>query len=350
VWPSTLSRAEHERVAPLLYVALRDRDAPAAAVTRLRAAWVAAQRQHLLAGVQLRDVVRALGDAGVPAIVLKGPSLAADYYQDPALRPFTDLDLLVRHDHRARAIDVLTTLGYAHASPGRSLPYELEHAPAANFAPPRGALLLPIDLHWDCVIHPGGRRATDIAADEIWSRAQATPAWGATAWTLAPEDLVVYLAAHLAIHHVLTGILWQLDLALVLRRQGATLDWQAVSERAERWRAGAAVYFALRVVTESFGVAVPGAVMRRLWPGHVRVAIVEALRDTGSDRVRRLEHLVALVMMDRAADVARTLSSGVAPPPRWLRRRYGARSVLAAYATHYGRLAGIVARAFKPVG
>jgi hypothetical protein len=335
-------------VAPLLYVALRGSDTPAAALTRLRAAWVAAQRQHLLAGVQLRDVVRALGDAGVPALVLKGPALAAAFYGDPALRPFTDLDVLVRRAHRARAIDVLTTLRYAHGSPGRSLAYELEHAPAANFVAPPGSSLLPIDLHWECVIHPGGRRATEIAADEIWSRAQPAPAWGATARTLATEDLLVYLAAHLAIHHVLTGTLWQLDLALLLRRHGATLDWEAASERADRWRAASAVYFALRVVGERFGVAVPQAVMRRLWPGHVRVAILDRLWRRGSDRVRRLEHLVTLVMMDRVCDVARMLTSAVAPPPRWLRSRYGARSVLAAYATHYGRLAGLVARAFKP--
>lgn len=335
-------------MAPLLYVALRDHGAPPAAVNRLRAAWVAAQRQHLFAGVQLRDVVRALGDAGVPAIVLKGPAVAAAFYRDPGLRPFTDLDLLVRREHRARAIDVVTTLGYAHGSPGRTLAYELEHAPAANFAPPPGSSL-PIDLHWECVIHPGGRRATDITTDEIWSRAHVAPAWGATARTLAPEDLLVYLAAHLAIHHVLTGTLWQLDLALLLRRHGATLDWEAVSERADRWRARTAVYFALRVVSERFGVAVPAVVMRRLWPGPVRVVLVDRLRRTGSDRVSRLEHLMALVMMDRAADVARTLTSGVAPPPRWLRSRYGGRSVLTAYATHYGRLAGIVARAVKPV-
>jgi hypothetical protein len=244
---------------------------------------------------------------------------------------------------------VLATLGYAHGSPGRSLAYELEHAPAATFVPPSGSSLLPIDLHWECVIHPGGRRATEIAADEIWSRAQGAPAWGATARTLATEDLLVYLAAHLAIHHGLTGILWQLDLALLLRCHGATLDWEAVSERAARWRAGSALYFALHEVGERFGVAMPEAVMRRLWPGHVRLAIVDWLQRTGSDRARRLEHLVALVMMDRACDVARTLTSGVAPPPRWLRSRYGARSVFAAYATHYGRLAGLVARAFKPV-
>ncbi len=336
-------------MAPLLYVALRDSDAPAAAVKRLRAAWVAAQRQHLLAGAQLRDIVRALGDAGVPAIVLKGPALAAAYYRDPALRPFTDLDVLVRRRDRGRALDVLATLGYAHGSPGRSLAYELEHAPAANFVAPHGSFLLPVDLHWECVAHPGGSRATELAADEIWSRAAPAPSWGQTARTLAREDLLVYLAAHLAIHHVLTGTLWQLDLALLLRCHGATLDWDAVSERAHRWRAGAAVYFALRIVHERLGAAVPEVVMRRLWPGDLRVALVDRLRRTGSDRLRRLEHLVALVMLDRASDVARTLASGLVPPPRWLRSRYASQSLLAAYAMHYGRLAGIVARAVKPV-
>jgi len=54
-------------------------------------------------------------------------------------------------------------------------------------------------------------------------------------------------------------------------------------------------------------------------------------------------------MLDRTADVARTLASGLLPPPRWLRSRYGPRSVLAAYAAHYARLAVIVARALKPV-
>jgi hypothetical protein len=335
-------------MAPLLYAALGAKDGPAG-VQRLRAAWVAAQRQHLLAGMQLRDVVRALGEAGVPTILLKGPALAAAVYPDPALRAFTDLDVLVRHEHRARAIDVLTALEYAHASPGRSLAYELDYASAANFTASAGSSLLPIDLHWECVIHPGGRRATSIASDDIWSRAQAAPEWGATASTLATEDLLIYLAAHLAIHHALTGPLWQLDVALLLRAHGSALDWPAVCERAERWRAAAAVFFALHVVRERFGVAVPEVVMRRLSPGHVRLAIIDRLRGRDSDRVRRLEHLVALVMTDRAADVARTLASGMAPTPRWLRSRYGSASVLNGYARHYGSLARIVARAVKSV-
>jgi hypothetical protein len=78
-WRSTLTLAEQQRIAPLLYAALADCDVPAAVLARLRVAWVAAQRQYLLAACQLRDIVRALGDAGVPAVVLKGPALAETY-------------------------------------------------------------------------------------------------------------------------------------------------------------------------------------------------------------------------------------------------------------------------------
>jgi hypothetical protein len=343
-WDATATRAEHERLAPILYVALRGGAAPPLVLARLRGAWMAAERQHLMAGPQLRELVAAFGRAGIETILLKGPLLAADYYSDPALRPFTDLDLLVRRRDRERAIEVATALGYAHGSPGRSLAYELEHAPAAYFVAPGGARL-PVDLHWECVAHPGGSRATELAAEEIWSRTLPSPSWGAAARTLAPEDLVIYLAAHFAIHHSLAGALWQLDLALVLRRHGATLDWDAVAARATRWGAAGAVYFALRTVGDRFGATAPTPTINRLRPGDIRVALIDRLLSAGPDRLVKLEYLVGLLMLDRYADMVRTLAAGLVPRPGWLRARYDSRSVITAYLTHYGRLARSLARA-----
>ena len=342
-WDALASRAEHERLAPILYEALRGGAAPAPVLARLRTAWTAAERQHLLADVQLREILGALGDAGIETIVLKGPAVAAEYYGDPALRPFTDLDLLVRRSDREHAIDVLGRLGYTHGSPGRSLAYELRHAPAAYFV--GGASRIPIDLHWDFVRHPGAGRATDLVVDEIWSRARFTKISGQPARALAVEDLLVYLTTHLAIHHSLVGVLWQADVALVLRRANATIDWDAVVSRAERWGAAGAVYFALRVVAERLRVMAPTAVMSRLRPGALRVAALERLLAAGPERLARMEYLVGVLLLDRFADVARVVGAGLVPTPGWLRSRYGSSSVRAAYGEHYRRLAGAVARA-----
>jgi hypothetical protein len=337
-WDALVTRAEDERLAPLLYVALRDGAAPPAVLARLRAAWMAAERQHLLAGCQLAEILAALDAAGIAGVVLKGPALADEYYADPALRPFTDLDLLVRRRERERAIEVLGALAYVHGSPGRSLGYELDHAAAAYFVAASDTARLPVDLHWDFICHPGGGRATELAADEIWARA--TPAW-----KLAPEDLLVYLAAHFAIHHSLAGVLWQLDLALVLRRHSATLDWDAVAARARRWGAGPAVYFALRSVGGELAVVAPTEAMSRLHPGHLRAALVERLQRGGAERLSRLEYLVDVMLLDRLSHVITTVLSGLIPQPAWVRARYERRSVVSAYLAHFRRVIGIVTRA-----
>ena len=72
-WEATVARAENERLAPILYVALRGGAAPAPILARLRASWMAAECQQLLAGK--RSVGRFgavdLGRGAVP-----GPKLA----------------------------------------------------------------------------------------------------------------------------------------------------------------------------------------------------------------------------------------------------------------------------------
>lgn len=339
-WEATVARAENERLAPILYIAVRGGAAPAHILARLRATWMAAERQQLLAGKQLRDIVGAFGEAGVQTIVLNGPALAASYYPDPALRPFIDLDLLVRRADRERALGILCERGYTHETPGRSL----EHVPAAYLAAPTGSGLLPVDLHWECVAESAGRTA-EQAAEEIWSRAVPAPTWGAAARTLAPEDLLIYLAANFAIHHTLTGALWQLDLALVLRRHRGALDWDAIAARARRWGAASAVYFGLRSVGDHLGVPAPTPTMNRLRPGDLRVTLIDRLQRPEVPGPARLEYLIGVAMLDRYADIARTLASGLVPPPGWLRSRYDSRSIFAAYLTHYGRVARSVARA-----
>jgi hypothetical protein len=339
-WERTVTRAEDERLAPILYVALRGGAAPAPVLARLRSSWMAAERQQLAAGTQLREIVGAFGRAGIQTIILNGPALAADYYPDPALRPFLDLDLLVRRQDRPRALEILGALGYTDEIPGRSL----EHVPAATLVPSNSASRLPVDLHWEWVAHAGGTRSSELATEEVWCRALPATAWGESARTLAAEDLLIHLAANFAIHHTLAGALWQLDLALVLKRHRATLAWDAVAARAHRWGAAGAVYFALRAVGEQLGITAPTPTMNRLRPGELRVTLIDRLQRAGRDGPRA-DYLIGVVMLDRYSDIARMLASGLVPPPGSLRSRYDSRSLFAAYLTHYGRVARTLARA-----
>ena len=70
-WDATIARAEHERLAPILYVALRGGAAPAPVLARLRAAWMAAAgpaANLVLAGIGFATlkIGLATGAWGVP--------------------------------------------------------------------------------------------------------------------------------------------------------------------------------------------------------------------------------------------------------------------------------------------
>jgi hypothetical protein len=278
----------------------------------------------------------------VPAIPLKGPRLAERLYRDPALRPFTDLDLLVRRADVGRAVAALTARGYRHLAHERTLDYELRHANAACFVP-AGRATWPVDLHWDLIGWSAGTGPRTLDADGVWDRAEPAARGGPATRVLAPDDLLLYLALHLAVHHPLDGLVWRLDLALLLRAHGAGLDWAGAVARARASDAASPLYFALASVQATLGAAAPPDALAALRPRGPRGAWLERL-SRRRDARGRLDHLVEVALMDRGTDRLRALAAGVAPTPAWVRSRYATGSALRGYRAHYGRILGILRR------
>ncbi|MBC7174256.1 MAG: nucleotidyltransferase family protein, partial [Polyangiaceae bacterium] len=77
-----------------------------------------------LAGIVARGLVgrcaRALDARGIPVMALKGAALHALIYEDPADRPLSDVDLLVRPRDHARAIVALESIGFRPVAPTTS--------------------------------------------------------------------------------------------------------------------------------------------------------------------------------------------------------------------------------------
>ncbi len=85
------------------------------------------------------EVVDAFGRAGVPSMLLKGPSIARWLYPNGG-RAYRDTDLLVRADDFARAAGVLRTLGFG--APSHAL---VDHA--HTYAREVGGYAQAVDLH-----------------------------------------------------------------------------------------------------------------------------------------------------------------------------------------------------------
>jgi hypothetical protein len=301
------------------------------------------RRQYLLGSRQLTRVLSAFEREGIPVIPLRGPALADLLYRDPALRPFTDLDLLIQEDNVPRALSLLSASGYRHMEAGLPLPLELNWRHATSFAA-EAPEEIPIDLHWGMVDYPGLAPAAAIAHQDLWERAVRVEGPDGVRWELCPEDLLIHLALHFAIHHALSGLIWQLDLALLILRYGDKLDWDAVIERTGRWQVRGPVFFALREVRDRLGAAVPAWALDRLRPVGLRPTLFDWLRHRGEEHRERLDYLVPFLVMDRGSDVVRALASAAVPPTNWLRCRYRRASVFGAYLAHWARIGRVCAR------
>ena len=137
---------------------------------------------------QLNGVLKAFREAGIEVVVLKGAHLAELVYEEVALRPMADVDLLVRPAGLHDATRLLRSLGYEQATAGPAAAPRHQEAIRENmevdpFRKPGGLLL---DLHYAIAVPA---QMADADLDGVWSRVQEARIGGAQALVLSPEDL-----------------------------------------------------------------------------------------------------------------------------------------------------------------
>jgi hypothetical protein len=343
-WDRALAIAEREGLAPALGFAVKA-DAPAAMPPaireRLRRHFTDSTAGQLILTRELARLLEAFDGHGVPVIPLKGPALAAMLYPHPGLRPCSDLDLLIRREALSTADRLLQHLGYRRTADDHSWAFDVAYDRATLYQGPGG---IHVDLHWSLL---SDQRFSWNEAEglTVWERAIPTALAGGKTLALCPEDLLLYLAVHLAVHHGLTGLLWYWDLARLLAGHADRLDWEAVVARASRWRVRTALDLALRGCERLFGVSAPSPVLSRLRARGPRAAAVRWLvRHGQADRLTRLEHLIAVLLVDRGRDLIRPLRDALLPSPAWLRARYegAGSSLLGHYLAHWRRIGEVV--------
>jgi len=214
------------------------------------------RRQH-----QIARVLRAFQEAGIPVITLKGPHLGAVVYDDPALRPMQDLDVLLKPEDLQRAEDLLRAAGYTLY--GDRAEYEREHFHFHYHLPDPAEL--PVELHWH-LLWPDTPGVT-LEMDELWERAQPLSIAGMETQVLAPEDLLLYLCLHTAyIHGLEGGLKTCYDLRQMALHFAEKLNWSQVQSRAIGWGCSKQVYLTLRLSAEILNAPIPVNLLTTLCP------------------------------------------------------------------------------------
>ncbi len=254
-WEFLLREARRHSVLPLLDRGLRLHDGtrpPAPVRELLRAACRLTQRRNLALTAELLRILAALEDAGIAAVPFKGPVLAALAYGDLALRPFGDLDVLVRERDMARARAALVKRGYlpefAFSAAGERAFRKAECALQFRHAG-RDVVL---ELHWRLTER---YLSVHLPVERLWERLAPVPLAGRMVPAFAPEDLLLYLCIHGG-KHEWERLEWLCSVAW-LAAACPRLDWDAIRRRARDSGTGRLLHLGLMLAQEVLGLEAP---------------------------------------------------------------------------------------------
>jgi hypothetical protein len=270
------------------------------------------------------QVLKSFNHAHVPVIVLKGMALAGRVYSDATERSMHDIDLLVRRSDWQEAVEILTDHGFTFDEQAG----EWTEAFSREFMgeTPYRRQAVVIDLHWHLTPMAWYRRTTNFDMKGIWDRAISTEIGGAQAHRLSPEDELIHLCYHNAIHHGLAHQQSCRDIMGLIHLEGANLNWQVIGARARKWRVGTATWAALKVVSQIDTQVVLEEAFHKfkvaVWQ---KVLLLPIIKRAGKGKpvlVSGSMRFLNILLIDRILDLPVVLGYGLFPGRRWLQLRY----------------------------
>ncbi len=210
---------------------------------------------------RLGGLLRALREAGVATMVLKGAALIVTHYKSYGLRPMSDGDILVKEHDVATAIDVLTARGWTFEPPAVGI--ALNSLMAARHAVAlRDAKSNEIDLHWHVLqenCQPGADRS-------FWEGSVEIEIAGERTRTLNDTDQLLHVCVHGARWNEMPPMRWVADAMMILRHSPA-IDWELLVRQAQDRLLVLPLRSTITYLARAFDAPIPDAVLAHLRSG-----------------------------------------------------------------------------------
>jgi hypothetical protein len=198
----------------------------------------------------LKEVLCVASRKGTRVVLLQGIDLLHGVYEDPGLRPMTDIDLWVSKNDYDEFAGVLTQLGY-------------ERDPVYPNTYKRRSVIFDIHTH---ILWADRIRARKLllgkGEEDLAESARAVEVEGEKALCLSLFDQVLYLALH-SFKHRVARLIWLVDIKRILERWNAS-DWERLARRAEDLGQTKALSYTFFLLEQIFHFIVPQAVLEIL--------------------------------------------------------------------------------------
>ena len=253
-WPVLLKRAEDQGIARLLAEYATNLD-NAFVPLEIRAKFRELQRAHIASALrftaELFRLLLCFAEAGIEVLVTKGPALAVRCYGDPGMRPYRDIDLVVREMDIRRATQAMLDLGYQPRIPLTAI--DAKKMPG-EYAFRKLETDLLIEFHTEQTLRYHPRR---LQIEKLFARRAFVTIDGRSVPALSLEDELVLICVH-GTKHFWERLMWIADVAALISRQAP--DWARAQAIAREDGAERILRLGLRLASDLLGAELPAHV------------------------------------------------------------------------------------------
>lgn len=275
---------------------------------------------------ELRRILKVLSNAGIKAMVLKGAALAETVYGNPALRPMSDLDLLIRKEDFMKAERQLLDLGYSLATIEFSKWYAERFGGGRLYVKMAGFPMY-VDIHWN-ITTPSVKLDNDkryAEIDRIWNEARPMKVAGVDTLSMPVEDLILHISVHLAAHHLQFRLIWLKDICELAYQYQGQINWDKIVEDARYLKLSQPVYSCFKCAKEWLDAPIPGEVFSKFKSSHnnnLETKFHNLLTHMDGDKMGVIEHFYQYLSIPGIGDKGLFLFRAMFPSIAYMRNRY----------------------------
>ena len=276
-WDELFSKASLHGVDMLLCYSLtknigKEWNIPDKQRQRFKELYVLNLSRSLILSNELQKTLETLKIEGVDALVLKGASMAQNYYPFPELRPFNDIDILVHKKDLDKIKDTLIKSGYTPQEKSQEN-FSRKYWYSFHFIHKKKKIL--VEIHWNIA----QLKRYKININNIWQKAASFNIGKSNGLMMSTEDLIIYQALHLSYHYY-DRLLWLVDIALIIEKEKKSIDWEKIVKKCTDQNCRFPVYYALVYIKDLFKVSIPADSLNRLKPNNFINYFVKSMLNT----------------------------------------------------------------------
>jgi len=303
---------------------------------------------------ELGKALEAFKKSGLEVIVLKGAALAEEVYGNIALRPMSDVDLLVKEEDMAHADEQLKTLGYRPTDAAvDEVDFSSTYLTTLDYRSPEENSP-SFHIHWHFVNStiPNESYIRNIKMEDVWKDAENAKIAGVETLIMAPHHLLIHLSEHaLRVTHSLSKLSLLGDINEAVNFYQEQLDWSRLIKESFKFNLNRMVYLSLYFASELLATQIPEDVLFKLRP--VRLSLGEKIFMNAISRNRRfpgLSYFVHLSMNKGLFTKMKFMGRTFFPPRQFIAQRNYIPLSEVKFAHYLRRVNEVFSRFFKVLG